>query len=120
MNVVKVNSIKTQTQTQTPVNTPNITKESLNIIQKKDIDFESKTIENDIIQLDPYEQACFTVQIDNKDKTIKSLFYSLICDDQLYSLNHYLYKIEKSSFKICIENKIENSRIISISYLAFF
>lgn len=115
MNVVKVNSIKTQT----PVNTPNITKESLNIIQKKNIDFESKTIENSI-QLEPYEQACFTITLENQDKKIKSLFYSLICDDQLYSLNHYLYKIENSSFKLCIENKNETQRNISISYLAFF
>lgn len=119
MNVVKVNSNSVK-QIQTQVNTPNITKESLNIINfKNDIEYEQKILEY-AIELMPYEQACFTINIENQKQLIKTIFYSLICDDTHYMMNHYIYKIDKSSFKICIENTYDAPRKISISYLVFF
>lgn len=116
MNVIKVNS----TQSPNPPNPPNILKETLNIINvKNDIEYEHKFLENSI-ELIPMEQACFTIHIENQTKPIKTIFYSLICDDTHYHLNHYINKVDKSSFKICIVNTYDTPRKISISYLVFF
>lgn len=116
MNVIKVNS----TVTAQGSNPSPILKETLNILNlKNDIEYEHKFLENSI-ELIPMEQACFTIHIENQNQPIKTIFYSLICDDTHYNINHYIYKIDKSSFKLCIENTYDSPRKISISYLAFF
>lgn len=48
--------------------------------------------------------------------TIPIVLYSVICPDTKFSLNHNISTIDKTGFKICIENLLPEERNVQLQY----
>lgn len=111
----------------TPPQTPKVvpTKIPSIILKKKSVinennnikdNFECKNIDYKILA----SEEC-TLQIDCGIELNNVPFYTMICDDDLFNLMHYMKPVIKgeTTFDICIKNSVNVDRNITISYITF-
>lgn len=71
-----------------------------------------------VITIEPNTSVCASIKFAEAFECAPFVFYSVMCADRSFAINHYITDIKANGFELCIENQAMVTRHITVQYFA--